>query len=79
MDVLSNYGGMKNSVRTRIEDQARRMGASRAAIFKWRQRGIPAEWKLKLAVGPDATISVTELNEYEKSLAATSPQSDEAA
>jgi len=70
---------MSNSIRKRIEAEAQRLGASRAAIFKWRQRGIPAEWKLKLAVGPDAIITVCELNEYEKSDIASAPQSNEAA
>jgi len=33
----------------KIEEQAERLGATRAAIFKWRQRGIPGDWKVRLA------------------------------
>jgi hypothetical protein len=70
---------MTNSIRQRVEAAAQRLGASRAAIFKWRQRGIPAEWKLKLAVGPDAIVTVSELNEYEQPTPAPSHKPDEAA
>ena len=70
---------MTQSIRTRIETEAQRLGASRAAIFKWRQRGIPAEWKLKLALGPNAAISVSELDQYEQLTNSNHPQSDEAA
>ena len=41
------------------------MGASRAAIFKWRSRGIPSEWKLKLISAPDA-FTMHEIEQYEQ-------------
>lgn len=37
-----------NEFRDEVEAAAERLGANRAAVFKWRQRGIPTEWQIKL-------------------------------
>lgn len=39
---------MSDDLQKRIEDTAEQLGASRVAIYKWRVRGVPAEWKIKL-------------------------------
>jgi hypothetical protein len=31
-----------------IEDRALALGASAAAVYKWRERGIPSKWQIKL-------------------------------
>lgn len=37
-----------SELRNEVEAAAERLGANRAAVFKWRQRGIPSEWQIKL-------------------------------
>jgi hypothetical protein len=31
-----------------IDDTAAELGAQKAALAKWRQRGVPAAWKIKI-------------------------------
>jgi len=31
-----------------IEDRALALGASAAAVYKWRERGVPSKWQIKL-------------------------------
>jgi hypothetical protein len=35
-------------LRERVEAAAERLGASRSAVLKWRARGIPSEWRIRL-------------------------------
>ncbi|MFA7308307.1 MAG: hypothetical protein WC026_16740 [Hyphomicrobium sp.] len=37
-----------NETRRLVEEIAESLGASRAAVFKWRQRGVPSEWKIRI-------------------------------
>lgn len=46
-----------DELRTKIETAALRLGATRAAIFKWRSRGMPSDWKLKLLGDGETTFS----------------------
>jgi len=52
-----------NPSREQIEQAAIELGASRAAVFKWRKRGIPARWQLRLLqIFPDPLKSQNTLN-----------------
>ena len=46
-----------SELRNEVEAAAERLGANRAAVFKWRQRGIPSEWQIKL-FGKTPTLQV---------------------
>jgi hypothetical protein len=46
------------SLREKIETAAERLGATRASIFKWRSRGVPSDWRLKLLADPTANFSI---------------------
>jgi hypothetical protein len=35
-------------LRKRIEEAALEMGASMDAVYKWRRRGVPHHWRVKL-------------------------------
>jgi hypothetical protein len=37
-----------SNLKRKIEEAAIKRGASRSAIHKWRLRGIPADWKIRL-------------------------------
>jgi hypothetical protein len=46
-----------------IERLGRKLGASGEAIRKWRTRGVPAKWQLKImAADPKAKIARTAFN-----------------
>lgn len=49
-------------LRDAVEAAAERLGAKRFAVLKWRQRGIPADWKLKLITDPDTSFSFDDLD-----------------
>ena len=50
LDELSIFLRMEEitALTKEIEGRARELGANPAAIAKWRKRGIPARWQLKL-------------------------------
>jgi hypothetical protein len=51
LDDLSNDGDMTKSAHhtaKQIEDRALALGASPAAVYKWRERGVPSKWQIKL-------------------------------
>lgn len=37
-----------NETRRLVEELAKSLGASPAAVFKWRQRGVPHEWRIRI-------------------------------
>jgi hypothetical protein len=50
------------TIRDQIEAAAKRLGATQEAVFKWRQRGIPADWKLKLISDAETSFSLEDLD-----------------
>lgn len=44
-----------------VEAAALRAGASKSSIFKWRQRGIPAAWQLRIIIGSSGEITAEEM------------------
>jgi hypothetical protein len=46
------------SLRDQIESAAQRLGATRASVFKWRSRGIPSEWRLKLLADAETNFTI---------------------
>jgi hypothetical protein len=65
LDDLSNALGMTKSpsLRDQIESAAERLGATRAAIFKWRSRGVPSEWRLKLLADPETNFTLEDFDQ----------------
>ena len=58
---------MSDEIKTlseKIEASAERLGATRAAIFKWRQRGIPGDWKVRLATSGFALEQVNVVDQW---------------
>lgn len=49
-------------LRDEIETAALELGASRAAVFKWRSRGIPADWRIKLISEPSLNFSLSDFD-----------------
>ena len=41
-----------------IEDRALALGASAAAVYKWRERGIPSKWQIKLIIDSKGAIKL---------------------
>jgi hypothetical protein len=54
----------ESTKRRLIEDAAQALGARRAAVFKWRVRGIPASWKLKLLKIEASGFSDADLDDF---------------
>jgi hypothetical protein len=52
-------------LRDAIEKAAARLGASRNAVFKWRQRGIPSDWKLRLLSDADTSFTIEDLDQVD--------------
>lgn len=51
-------------LRVRIEAAAERLGASRASVFKWRSRGIPNKWKIRLVEDGQGEFSLADLGAF---------------
>jgi hypothetical protein len=50
LDDLSNHGAMPNNLTWKlVDDTGATLGAEREARLKWRQRGVPAAWRIKIA------------------------------
>jgi hypothetical protein len=47
-----------------IEATALTLGATKAAIRKWRLRGIPSSWQLKLFQAPGNRFSINDLQNF---------------
>lgn len=47
-----------------IERRALELGASQAAIFKWRKRGIPAHWQIKLFTEFGGSLDLADLKRF---------------
>ncbi len=52
-------------LRDAVEAAAERLGAKRETVFKWRQRGIPSDWKLRIIADPKTSFSVDDLERVE--------------
>lgn len=44
-----------------IEAEAIRLGANPSTVFKWRKRGIPARWQLRLIEGAGCKLSPSDI------------------
>jgi hypothetical protein len=53
----------------RVVELAREMGVSDAALKKWRQRGVPPEWHLRLIRAGDLPVDVFDERETSESTA----------
>lgn len=51
MIAAMSKSNASHALRAKVESEAIRLGASMCAIYKWRNRGIPAAWQLKLLQG----------------------------
>jgi hypothetical protein len=49
LDDLSNYSRMTNEDWQFIRHRAAAIGVSEAALYKWRQRGVPHRYRMALA------------------------------
>lgn len=56
--------GKQTSLTADIEAAAKRLGASQDAIFKWRQRGIPAAWRFKLVCDEATSFTAKDMERY---------------
>lgn len=44
-----------------VEEIAESLGASRAAIFKWRQRGVPSEWQIRIVEASNKMLTFADI------------------
>lgn len=51
-------GMSTTELRTKVETAAILLGASKAAILKWRQRGVPSEWQIKIVSANERHIKL---------------------
>lgn len=65
LDFLDNLSKMRfmnsNADRKWIEAEAIRLGANPSAVFKWRKRGVPARWQLRLIEGASCKLSPNDI------------------
>ena len=54
LDDLSNYTAMTTDDWTFIREQAAAFGVTDAALYKWRQRGVPHRYRLPLVEAAQA-------------------------
>jgi hypothetical protein len=50
-----------NETRRLVEALAESLGATRSAVFKWRQRGVPGEWKIRLVEASKKMLTFSDI------------------
>jgi len=50
-----------NETRRMVEELAESLGASRAAVFKWRSRGVPYEWQIRIVEASNKMLSFADI------------------
>ena len=71
LDDLSNTHEMTKAVLTtpEIEQRALDLGANRAAVYKWRERGVPSKWQMRLVKESNGEIKPDDFVETPKEAA----------
>lgn len=60
--------------RSEVEDAAKNLGASQFSILKWRIRGIPSEWQIKLFEKDASRFTFDRLKQFAVSNRSLNPQ-----
>jgi hypothetical protein len=59
LDDLSIFVGMAATELSKdLEKRLLDLGAPKASVFKWRRRGVPAAWRLKLLESAGAVVTM---------------------
>ncbi len=66
LDELSNHNVMPTNLTWKLVDETgASLGAEREARLKWRQRGVPAAWRIKIAGAMMAQSMPVSLSDFD--------------
>lgn len=67
MDELSNHSGMETNLTWRVvDDAANDLGVGQEARLKWRQRGVPPKWRIRIAESLMARSVPVSLSDFDR-------------